>query len=123
MKLKAVMETENIHEIDGTYDCIEHLSEYEFDRLVSDDNEFGRNYLARNMPTNFNISVFENADLHDLGSEILNHKHGEITSYGAITGRGQELYSALTVQSTQQLDEDFEEDYEENFEMEIGGLQ
>jgi len=118
VKLKAVMELENICEISDTIDCIEHLSEYEFDRLVFNDNEFGRNYLARNMPKNFDISVLENADLHDFGSEILNQKQGEITSYGAISGRGQELYSPLTIQAEQQLDEEFEED----FEMEMGGI-
>lgn len=122
VKLKAVMESENICEISDTLDCIGRLDEYQFDRNIFDHSEFGRNYLARNLPTNFDISVFENADLHDFGSEVLNQKHGEITSYGAISGRGQELYSVLTAQSTRQLDEDFEEDYEENFEMEIGGL-
>ncbi|MCM1530540.1 MAG: hypothetical protein NC093_11180 [Alistipes sp.] len=123
VKLKAVMESESICEISDTIDCIGRLSEYQFDRNISDPSGFGRNYLARNLPTNFDISVLENADLHDFGSEILNQKQGEITSYGAISGRGQELYSALTVQPEQQLDEDFEEDYEENFEMEMGGLQ
>lgn len=122
MKLKAVMETENVCEIDEIYDCIEHLSEYEFDRLVSDENEYGRNFLARNLPTNFDNSVLENMDLCNLGREILYHKQGEITSYGAVSGRGQELYSALTIQSEQQLNEEFQEDYEENFEIEMGGM-
>ena len=123
VKLKAVMESENIHEISDALDCIGRLDEYQFDRNIFDKSDFGRNYLAQNMTTNFDISVFENADLFDFGQEVLMHKHGEITSYGAISGRGQELYSALTVQPEQQLDEDFEEDYEENLEMEMGGLQ
>lgn len=123
VKLKAVMKTENIHEIDETLDCIEHLSEYEFDRLVSNENEFGRIYLARNLPTNFDNATLENMNLFDFGQEILAHKQGEITSYGAVSGRGQELYSVLTIQSEQQLDEKFQEDYEEDFEMEMGGLQ
>lgn len=116
VKLKAVMESENICEISDTLDCIGRLDEYQFDRNIFDHSEFGRNYLARNMPTNFAISVFENADLCDFGIEILNQKHGEITSYGAISGRNQELYSALTVQAEQQLDEEIEEDFE------MGGL-
>lgn len=118
VKLKAVMEAENIHEIGETFDCIEHLTDYEFDRLVSDESEFGRTYLARNLPVNFNISMLENMDLFDFGQGILSHKQGEITSYGAISGKGQELYSALTIESEQQLEEELEED----FEPEMGGL-
>ncbi len=123
VKLKAVMESENICEISDTLDCISRLDEYQFDRNIFDQSDFGRAYLTKNLPADFDYAILENADLFDFGQEVLMHKHGEITSYGAISGRGQELYSALTVQSTQQLDEDFEEDYEENFEMEMGGLQ
>lgn len=118
VKLKAVMEAENIHEIGETFDCIEHLTDYEFDRLVSDESAFGRTYLARNLPVNFNISMLENMDLFDFGQGILTHNHGEITSYGAVSGRGQELYSALTIEPEQQLEEKLEED----FEPEMGGL-
>lgn len=118
IKLKAVMEAENIHEIGETFDCIEHLTDYELDRLVSDESAFGRNYLAGNLPTNFNNSMFENIDLYDFGREILCHKQGEITSYGAVSGRGQELYSALTIEPEQQ----FEEELEEDFEPEMGGM-
>ena len=118
VKLKAVMESENICEIGETLDCIEHLTEFEIDRLVSDESKFGRNYLSINLPINFNNSMLENIDLYDFGREILCRKQGEITSYGAISGRGQELYSALTVQPEQQLEEELEED----FELEMGGL-
>lgn len=122
VKLKAVMESENICEISDTLDCISRLDEYEFDINISDQSEFGRTYLARNLPANFNISMLENMDLFDFGQGILSHNHGEITSYGAISGRGQELYSALTVQPEQQLEENLEEDMEETFEPEMGGM-
>ncbi len=122
VKLKAVMEAENICEISNTLDCIGRLDEYEFDRNIQDQSEFGRAYLSRNLPVNFDISMLESMDLFDFGQGILSHNHGEVTSYGAISGRGQELYSALTVQPEQQLDEDFEEDIEEDFEPEMGGL-
>lgn len=122
VKLKAVMEAENINEISDTMDCIGRLDEYEFDINISDQSEFGRTYLARNLPVNFDISMLESMELFDFGQGILTHNHGEITSYGAISGRGQELYSAPTVQPEQQLDEDFEEDIEEDFEPEMGGM-
>lgn len=59
VKLKAVMELENIHEIAETLDCINHLTDYEFDRNIPDQSEFGRNYLALNLPANFNNSILD----------------------------------------------------------------
>lgn len=118
VKLKAVMEAENICEISDTLDCISRLDEYGFDINISDQSEFGRTYLARNLPANFNISMLENMDLFDFGQGILCHKQGEITSYGAVSGGGQELYSALTIEPEQQLEEELEED----FKPEMGGM-
>ena len=122
VKLKAVMEAENIHDISHCIECAEHLDEYQFDQSVQDYNEFGIAYLSRNLPTNFDISALENIDLFDFGQGILSYNHGEVTSYGAISGRGQEQYSALTVQPEQQLDEDIVEDIKEDFDMEMGGM-
>lgn len=122
VNLKAVMEAENVHDIYRCIECAEHLDEYQFDQSVQDYNEFGIAYLSRNLPTNFDISALENMDLYDFSVKILAQTGGEVTSYGAISGRGQDLYSALTVQPEQQLEEDFEEDIEEDFEMEIGGM-
>lgn len=122
VKLKAVMELENIHEISAAIDCIERLTEYEFDRNIFDQCDFGRAYLLKNIHKNIDCSAFKDMNLYDFGQVILERKQGKITSYGALSGRGQELYSALIVQHEQQLDEDFEEDYEENFEPEMGGI-
>lgn len=118
VKLKAVMEAENICEIAETFDCIEHLTEYEFDRNIFNQSDFGRAYLLKNIHKNFDCSAFKDMNLYDFGQVILERKQGEITSYGALSGRGQELYSALTVQPEQQIEEELEED----FELEMGGL-
>ena len=122
VKLKAVMETENINDVSDAAAALDRLSEYEFDQSVQDYNEFGRAYLSRNLPTNFDVSALNNMNLYDFSMKILAQTGGEVTSCGAISGRGHELYSALTVQPEQQLDEDFEEDIEEDFEMEMGGM-
>lgn len=114
VKLKAVMEAENIHDIAEILDCIDRLSEYQFDRNISDSSDFGRAYLLKNIHKNFDFSAVEDMNLCDFGQVILERKQGEITSYGAISGRGQELYSVLTVQPEQELDED------ENCEMGMG---
>lgn len=123
VKLKAVTESEEICDISDTMDCIEHLSEYEFDMFISDESEFGKAYLAKNLPTNFDNSVLEDIDLHDFGQSVLGRKEGEITSYGAISGRGQELYYAITVKSEQQLTEDISEEFsDEELEEDESGI-
>ncbi len=122
VKLKAVMESENIYEISDVIDCIDRLDEYQFDRNIFNQSDFGRAYLLKNIHKNFDFSAVEDMNLCDFGRVILERKQGEITSYGAISGRGQELYSFLTVQPEQQLDEDVEEDMEEDLEPEIGGI-
>ena len=118
VKLKAVMELEKINDISGTINCISRLSEYQFDRNIFDQSDFGRAYLLKNIHKNFDCSTFKDMNLYDFGQVILERKQGEITSYGAISGRGQELYSPLTIQAEQQLGEDLDED----FEPEMGGI-
>lgn len=129
VKLKAVIELENIHEIPNALDCVGRLDEYQFDRNVLDQSEFGREYLLKNIHKNFDFSAVEDMNLCDFGRVILERKHGEITSYGAISGRGQELYSTLTVQPEQQLAEDISEEFseeepeeDESEDFEMGGM-
>ncbi len=115
VKLKAVMDSERIREIPDALVCMKHLAEYEWDRSVRDCSEFGQAYLMKNFP---GISGLECVDLYALGSQILGQTGGAVTSYGVISGRGQSLYSALTVQPEQQIEEDLEED----FKMKMGGI-
>lgn len=129
VKLKAVMENEKICEISDTIECIEHLPEYEFDMFVSGENEFGRMYLFKNLPTNFDNSLLDTMDLSDFSEKILERTGGKITSYGAIADRGRELYSAINVQPEQIQAEDISEEFSEEEpeedeleDFEMGGL-
>lgn len=129
VKLKAVIELENIHEIPNALDCIGRLDEYQFDRNILDQSDFGREYLLKNIHKNFDFSAVEDMNLCDFGRVILERKYGEITSYGAISGRGQDLYSVLTVQHEQTQTEENVEDICENFseedeseDFEMGGM-
>ena len=129
VKLKAIMESENIHEIQNALDCVGRLVEYQFYRNILDQSEFGREYLLKNIHKNFDFSAVEDMNLCDFGRVILERKYGEITSYGAISGRGQDLYSVLTVQHEQTQTEENVEDICENFseedeseDFEMGGM-
>ena len=114
VKLKAVMEAENITEISETIDCIKRLPQYDFHRNICDESDFGREYLMRNLPTDFRISALDGVDFFDFGMKITQLSGSAVTSYGAVSGRGQPLYSVLTVQPA--------EEECETEELEIGGM-
>ncbi|MDE6086876.1 MAG: hypothetical protein K2G25_00635 [Oscillospiraceae bacterium] len=118
VKLKAVMEYEQVQNIAGTIDCIKHLHEYDFDPLPCNQNEFAKLYLMRNIPVDFPVRVFADVDISNFGGEILHQKQEEVTSYGILSGRNQVLYAGLTAEPEQAENEDETEEFAIN----IGGI-
>ena len=114
IKLKAVMESQEFKEISDAEECINCLDGYGFDMNIRHESVFGKEYLSRNLPTDFNLSVLEDIDLHDFGSKILKCKGAMLTSYGVIYGKDQDLYSAITVQQEQNITEECEEEMTED---------
>ncbi len=105
VKLKAVMELGEIDNADETIEIIDSLSEFDFDTNLRDESEFGRKYLQELLPQDFNTGVLEAANLMDFGSRILDAKGGMATSYGIISGQGQELYTPIYTEQEQTEDE------------------
>lgn len=108
VKLKAVMELGEIENVEETIEIIDSLLEFEFDPLPHDENSYGKKYLQKLLPQDFDIEVLEVANLADIGSRILEAKGGMVTSYGIISGQGQELYSPLFRKQEQTEDEEME---------------
>ncbi len=100
IKLKAVMEYTGARNIAGVFDCCSHLSEYDFDSRPLDKSEYGMLFLKKLLPPDA-CELFKNADLTDFGEEILRHRQGRMTAYGVVSGRGQQLYSAMTAEPEQ----------------------
>ncbi|MCM1508782.1 MAG: hypothetical protein NC177_16870 [Ruminococcus flavefaciens] len=117
VKLKAVMESEKINEISDVKECVDRISEYQLDRNIADSSEFGRAYLLENLHENFDCSAVGDMNLCDFGQLIIDQKHGKITSYGAVLGRGQELYSVLVSQPEQSSSEEHVDDECEEMEV------
>ena len=115
------MEAENIDVLGGVFDAIDSLREYDFDPMVQDESQFGKAYACRVFPTNFDWKVIEDCDIHDFGQAELRRKQGMITEYGALSGRGQKLYTTLTPGQEQSEDESEDEDISED-EIQIGGM-
>ncbi|PWJ09875.1 antirestriction protein ArdA [Ruminococcus flavefaciens] len=127
VKLKAVMETENIQTFSGAREAIDSLNEYEFDSMVQDESQYGKVYACRVFPTNFDWSILENCDMNDFGKQVLARKHGELTEYGVLSGKGQKLYTTLTAESetmeeAEKLTEDEAEAEDESEAMSMGGM-
>ena len=113
VKLKAVMETENIQTFSAARDAIDCLNEYDFDPMVQDESQYGKVYACRVFPTNFDWSILEICDMNDFGEKVLSCKHGAMTEYGVLSGRGEKLYTILTAE-TEAMEEAEEETEDES---------
>lgn len=110
IKLKAVMEMGEIIGTEQTLDAVMHLSEFDFDPNPMDESVFGKIFLHNTLPQGFDTELFAEADLKEFGECILDAKGGMMTSYGAVSGQGQELYTP--VYSEREQTEDMEEETE-----------
>lgn len=102
VKLKAVMESQEFTEISDAAECLNCLDSYGFVGNICSADEFGKEYLSRNLPTNFDLSVLEDIYLYDFGSKILSYKGSQATSYGVICDKNTDLFSAITIQPEQE---------------------
>ena len=103
IKLKAVMESNCYRGTGGALMALDELDHYEFDASVKSYSEYGREYLSRYLPDNFDTSVMDTDYLCAVGSRILERKSGELTSYGVLSGVEQSLYSALVIQEEEEI--------------------
>lgn len=127
VKLKAVMEAENIQTFSGARAAIDCLNEYDFDSMVQDEGQYGKVYVCRVFSPHFDWSILEDCNMHDFGKQVLSRKHGELTEYGVLSGKGQKLYTTLTAESEpmeeiEKLTEDESETEGESEEMSMGGI-
>ena len=115
IKLKAIMEAENTQNISAVDHYSKLLDNYILDRSVATLDEFGHKYLERLLPENINL---KNIDLSSFGEKMLMRSGGNITSYGALSGEGMELYPDRNNTQEQEDDEDMDEDED----LSMGGL-
>ena len=93
IKVKAIMDEKDAHDIAGLRQALREMDEYQFD-AVEDYSHYALRYLRANLLQSFNISALANTDLYDLGVTVLNAKHGSMTEYGALV-HDTDLYSIL----------------------------
>jgi hypothetical protein len=101
VKLKALMEFAEIDDVSRTIEALDDLSEFDFDPNPRNESEFGREYLLKILPQDFKAEIFDSLNMRDFGKRILDAKEGLATSYGIISGYGQELYTPICIEQEQ----------------------
>lgn len=122
--LKAVLQTLPKQRIEQVLDIAQHINEYELDRSVRSYDDFGQKYLQKFLPPEFSARALDDTNLTDLGCNVLFMKGGTITTYGALSGKGQQLYTAIIDEQMQEEteDEDDTESEDESSNMAMGGM-
>lgn len=121
VKLKAIMHTMPTMNAQHTMELIKHLNEYELDRQVRTSDDYGRSYLEKFLPTEFSPRVFEDIALTEIGDEVLLFKKGQVTAYGVISGKGEQLYTPI-VDKPMEESEDEDESESECNEIGMGAI-
>lgn len=119
VKLKAILQTLPSKNIPEVLDIAMNLNEYELDRSVRSYDDFGQKYLMKLLPPEFSARALDDTNLTDLGCNILFIKGGTITTYGALSGKSQQLYTPI-VDERQEESEDEAESEDED--MGMGGM-
>ena len=119
VKLKAILQTLPSKNIPEVLDIAMNLNEYELDRSVRSYDDFGQKYLMKLLPPEFSARALDDTNLTDLGCNILFIKGGTITTYGALSGKGQQLYTPIV---DEVIEESENEAVSEDEDMGMGGM-
>ena len=107
---KAVVEAENIGNLEEMQSAFKRLDKYEFCPDDENADEFFKRYLAYHAPTDFDIRWLEEVSSHDDAQKLLKTLGAKVTNYGIVSAYGKSLYENVafpTPQSESHTD-DFE---------------
>ena len=119
VKLKAMLQNLPSQNIQDVLDIAMNLNDYELDRSVRSYDDFGQKYLLTLLPPEFSARALDNTNLTDLGCDILYMKGGTITTYGALSGKGQQLYTPIVDECQEESEDEVESEDED---MGMGGM-
>ena len=75
------------------------------------------------LPPEFSARALDNTNLTDLGCDILFMKGGTITTYGALSGKGHQLYTPIVDEAIEESEDEVQDDTEsESEDMGMGGM-
>lgn len=126
IKFKAILEAEDITDLDEMLKATDRLGEYEIAYYVQDEDTFFKDYLARHLDTRFDAKWLDEISAATEGNEILKRLGANLTHYGTLSARGSSLYELIPydepkTEIAESADTDFSQDEDET--QQIGGMQ
>ena len=94
-KFKAVLEHERPRDLQGVDYLMSVLDEYEFDNSITNPSEFGKKYISKILPENFDTSLLMDINFYPLGDKILRENNCGYNDYGFISDRGGHLFAMI----------------------------
>lgn len=120
IKFKAVVEKIEPQTLDEVLEISDNLNRYEHSYYSASEDDFAMEYLARQLPTNFDMNAFDKREMRNFGERIIMGMEADVTDYGIVSAKDQSLYETITITTNEQVDEN-QEEFEEQDEG-IGGM-
>lgn len=95
IRFKAILEAENIQNIDDAFNATSRLDEYELTYFVQDEDSFFKDYLSHHLPTKFDSRWLDKIATAAEGNQILEKLGAKQTEYGILSARGGSLYELV----------------------------
>ena len=98
---KAVIEAENIGNLEDMQSVFERLDQYEICCEDESADEFFKRYLAYHAPTDFDTKWLEEISSHDDAQKLLKTLGAKVTNYGIVSAYGRSLYENVAFPTLQ----------------------
>ena len=116
IKFKAVVEKVQPQTLDEVLEISDTLNRYEHSYYSVSEGDFAMEYLARQLPTNFDMNAFDKREVRNFGERIIMGMEATVTDYGIVSANDQRLYETITATKNEQ-----EEEYQNEIETQDEG--
>ncbi len=120
IKFKAVVERVEPQTLSEVLEISDNLNRYEHSYYSVSEGDFAIEYLARQLPTNFDMNAFDKREMRNFGAGIITGMEAAVTDYGIVSAKDHSLYEIVTAIANEQ-EEGQQEELEEQEEG-MGGM-
>ena len=127
IRFKAILEAENIQNVDEAMSATDRLHEYGLAYFVKNEGDFFREYLHHHLPAKFDARWLDTFAVSIDVCKLPGRLGASVTEYGVLSARGGSLYDLVSYDAPQECQEDTENLTEattdEDEAQEFGGMQ
>lgn len=120
LKLKAILEAESIHDVNGALAAADRLHEYELSYYDSDAASFFKTHVCHNLDVRFDDHWLDTLLTQNEGKRLIERLGASITDYGILSARGGHLFEPVPVEDGEIMEEDCQDEDESQT---MGGMQ